>query len=171
MKSIIFLEIDGVINTQYGLDASMRTRGETHDSEERAYFCKDATDNITKLLQHYSAEIVLINWKKVFKNVTEANKFFKSRGLDWSIIGFTPVLTNSDRGNEILKWMEKNGTPENYLIINSDGGIGEYFSDQLIEVNSLSGFADRKLYRKAMNILKRPATEIALPIKEEKELF
>lgn len=172
MKSIIFLDIDGVINTQYGLDDSLKTRGETHDVDGRAFFCKDATDHVTKLIQHYFADIVLIsNWRTSFKNVEVANKFFKERGLNWPIIGFTPVLKNQNRGAEIVKWMNVNGVPDNYIIINSDSDLTGCNLNQLIDIKGLSGFADRKLYRKAMNILKKPAVILEAISKEEKELF
>jgi hypothetical protein len=158
MKSIIFLSIDGVLNTSYGTDNSLKTRGETHDGTEKPYFCPVASEHIGRLIEHYDTDIVLCStWADDFKSVSDVNSFFKKRGLNWPVIGKT--------SGSIKKWMKSNGTPAKYVIITDDDTLLDLFPTQTVVTEDLSGFENRKLYRKAMNILKKDA----IIEKEEKE--
>jgi len=173
MKPIIFLDIEGIIITQYGLDDALKTKGETHDNDGLAYFCPQACEHVGRLIEHYDTDVVIISaLRNRLKDVETSKKIFKERGLKWNIIDFTPSLKGASHGLEILKWMQNNYIPKKYLILDADEGINEYFTTQAITVEGLSGFADRKLYRKAMNILKKDADVIIKKVKEtEKKLF
>jgi hypothetical protein len=173
MKPIIFLDIEGVISTQYGLDNALKTKGETHDNTGKPLFCTASCEHISRLIEHYDAEIVLISsWRKSFKKLENGIKFFKERGLRWPIIDFTPITPGALHAEEIHQWMENNYVPKRYVIIDADNDILDYFPAQVVNTEGLSGFADRKLYRKAMNILKKDASPIIEKAKEpEQKLF
>ncbi len=165
MKSIIFLSIDGVLNTSYGTDNSLKTRGETHDGTGKPYFCPVACEHIGRLIEHYDTDIVLIsNWADDFKSTKDVKLFFKNRGLNWPVIDKT--------SGSISKWMKSNGTPGKYVIITSDDTLLDFFPNQTVVTEDLSGFENRKLYRKAMNILKKEAIIEKEEVKEpEPKLF
>lgn len=167
MKSIIFLSIDGVLNTSYGIDKSLKTRGETHDISGKPYFCPVASEHIGKLIEHYDTDIVLCSsWAEDFKSLNDVNAFFKTRGLNWNVVGKT--------SGPIKKWMKTNGTPAKYVIITDDNTLLDFFPNQTVVTEDLSGFENRKLYRKAMNILKKDAIiekEVKTDIVKEAKLF
>lgn len=162
MKSIIFLSIDGVLNTSYGSDNSLKTRGETHDGTGKPYFCPVASEHIGRLIEHYNTDIVLCStWADDFKTIADVNSFFKKRGLNWPVIGKT--------SGPIKKWMKSNGTPTKYVILTDDDTIHDLFPNQTVVTEDLSGFENRKLYRKAMNILKKDAIIEKEPTQEKEE--
>lgn len=165
MNPIIFLSIDGVISTNDGIDDAIKTKGETHDKQGFVYFCPKACEHVSKLIEHYKADVVIYSpWSDDFKTVADFNKFLKQRSINWPVIDKTSGL--------ITKWFTKNGTPEKFVIITSDDTLLDLFPNNIALTEDIHGFADRKIYRKAMNTLKKPAEVIKVKTNEkEQKLF
>lgn len=142
--NIIFLDIDGVLNTNesfkkeyYKSKELNRDRIYPIDEERLLYLLE-----IVKLT---NAKIVLtssnrLNFIKVDNKLIPLNGIGKDiinsfNKYNLSIYDITPYDNNRIRGNEIKMWLENNNNVDNYIIID-DEEIGlELYKDKLIKTN------------------------------------
>ena len=128
MRRIIFLDIDGVLNTERW--HSQAIRGELKD--EYGYrFDPIAVENLSRIIEETGAAIVISSsWKCM--GLATMQKMWKDRQLPGKVIDTTPnsvsdeFLLNVDlndmdllsiRGQEIKDWlMTKGGSDCNYVI-------------------------------------------------------
>lgn len=138
MLKIIFLDIDGVLNsTQYD---RMRTNEQGNIDETRLTLLKQLVDE-TK------AQIVLSSsWRKHWEKETalcdkvgqELNEVFAKHGL--CIYDKTPVSVNNDRAEEIRMWLNEYNSPEHFVILDDIAfGWGIDLQDHLVKTNSRIG--------------------------------
>ena len=138
MKRIIFLDIDGVLNSlKYD---RQRTDKDGNIDETRMALLKELVD-------HTHAEIVLSSsWRKHW-NVDnglcdhiglELNATFEKYGL--KIVDKTSVLGASERAAEIQAWLEEHASEIQAFVILDDtfGGWGS-LSDNLVKTDSRIG--------------------------------
>ena len=79
----------------------------------------------------------------------------KQRGIKWNVIGYTPEL-NKSQDEEIKKWMDKNGHPSQFVIISDEFEEDDtLFPDNYVKTLVSTGIAEKRLYRKAIAVLKR----------------
>jgi hypothetical protein len=143
--SYIFLEIDGVLNTEEHLKRQMNEKGRY----TRMDWCPIACNNISRLCKKFGSRIVITSsWKHEF-NLEELKQIFESNGIskEW-VAGITPsIATVSEdggysRGYEIQQWLEENTDDAPYLIIDDHSDVLESQSIRLIRVNKDDGFAN-----------------------------
>jgi len=162
LNPIIFLDIDGVLCTQKGIEYHMRTSNETHDDYGQL-FCPKAVECLDKIITTHHAEIVLISsWRKSFYSTAEIQKFFNDRKITWKVHSATGIYKKKlKRGEEIQLWMKKFGRPEKFVIIDDDADfdITEFFPGKTVNTNEIEGIADRRSYRRANAIIKRTEVE------------
>lgn len=126
--NIIFLDIDGVLNTSnYGVQAHAmwkRTNGWFKSRDEfGAKFDPMAVDCLEYIVHRTNAKIVISStWRKSGLHVMK--NMFKVRGIDADIIGVTPVL-NTMRGEEIEQWLHENDYVTNYVILDNNTDFTE----------------------------------------------
>ena len=159
MKKIIFLDIDGVLNSLdwYISDDPLRGRG--HIDPIAIKRLNDITDST-------GAYIVLSSsWRHDYNNTVI---LLKKNGLTGKIIGKTPDLCLNNkyiiRGNEILKWLIDHKTflelPQksnildykSYVIIDDDNDILLMQSDNFVHTNYNYGLTNENV-NKAIIIL------------------
>lgn len=169
MNPIIFLDIDGVLNTTNynslnhfyrrheaeikGLQfSSPDLRCRTRDKYGHL-FDITAVRYLSLLISQTDADIVISStWK--LSGLSVMREMWKYRSLPGNVIDITPTLPNEPRGKEIAKWCEDNNFTGNYVILDDD-------SDMLPE--QISNFAqcstnyglDYLVYGKALSILTR----------------
>ena len=164
MRKIIFLDIDGVLNTQEW--HSRMTKG-TPEDEFGYAFDPVAVVNLARIIDETGAVIVISSsWK--FYGVTELREMWKMRKLPGAILDITPntisdeMLMNANldeiefgvcRGNEIKEWLSKHkGEVSNYVIIDDfDDLLPEQMSHAVI-TNTLIGITESDA-EKAITIL------------------
>ena len=129
MKKIIFLDIDGVLNTQ--LWYTQMDRNTTIDKYGYA-FDPNAVANLKRIVEETGADIVISSsWKCM--GLTQMEDMWNDRNLPGRIVGITPnsvsdeLLLHADidsmelfhiRGEEIKEWLSKHGKRvSNYVII------------------------------------------------------
>ena len=129
MKKIIFLDIDGVLNTQLWYTQMDRN---TYIDKYGYAFDPNAVANLKRIVEETGADIVISSsWKCM--GLTQMEDMWNDRNLPGRIVGITPnsvsdeLLLHADidsmelfhiRGEEIKEWLSKHGKRvSNYVII------------------------------------------------------
>ncbi len=142
---IIFLDIDGVINslrTCYAFGGYPTDLSE----EDMSKFDWVAISLIRKACKVQNAQIVLSStWRRMYKieDVAEA--------LGLPIVSRTPCLLSGSRGNEIQNWLNDN-LVDKYCIIDDDADMLDVQKPYFIQTSAKEGFILRD-YRKLIEIL------------------
>ena len=131
MEKIIFLDIDGVLNTNWWY--SQMDRNTPKDKYGYAFDPRSVA-NLKKILDETGADIVISSSWKSF-GLSELEDMWQDRGLPGKLIGITPnsvsdeMLLNADldhmeifsiRGMEIKEWMGKHGKKVSHYVIIDD---------------------------------------------------
>ena len=129
MKKIIFLDIDGVLNTKWWYTQMNRN---TPKDKYGYTFDPKAVANLRRIVEDTGSDIVISSsWKCM--GLSEMEEMWDVRNLPGKIVGITPnsvsdeMLLNADidsielfhiRGEEIKEWMARHGKQvSNYAII------------------------------------------------------
>jgi len=152
---ILFLDIDGVLNTKNCL-RKQATNGNKPSAKK---WCPIAVSHINLLVEKIGAKIVVSSTWRFNHSIDELRDFFENNGINRnSVIGITPNLLyerhSSNRGDELQAWIDENDAHSDLHIIidDNDDGISERF-DHYIQTNMNVGFADRELIEKCFKIL------------------
>lgn len=120
--NIIFLDIDGVINTpNYGVQAHatwVKTNGWFKSRDEYgALFDPISVACLEYLAYHTDAKVVISSsWRS--KGLKVMKEMFEHRKIDIEVVDITPILENEIRGKEIEKWLSDNcDYVKNYVIL------------------------------------------------------
>lgn len=97
MKSILFLDIDGVLN----YDGHLAGRTGTEDQ-----ICPKAAARVQMICDATGAQIVVSSTWRLFHKKPKLQRLLGLRGITTPIIGVTPDLCGRPRGNEIASWLE-----------------------------------------------------------------
>jgi hypothetical protein len=131
MRKVIFLDIDGVLNTKWWYTQMNRN---TPKDKYGYAFDPNAVSNLKKILDQTGADIVISSSWKSF-GYSELEEMWEERGLPGKLIGITPnsvsdeMLLNADldnmelfsiRGMEIKEWLSKNGKRISHYAIIDD---------------------------------------------------
>ena len=154
MRKIIFLDIDGVLNTE---DWHSRMTKDAPKDEFGYAFDPVAVANLGYIIEETGAVIVISSsWK--FYGVTKLREMWKIRKLPGTILDITPntisdeILMNANldeiefgvcRGNEIKEWLSKHKSEiSNYVIIDDfDDLLPEQMCHAVI-TNTLIGITE-----------------------------
>ena len=131
MSKVIFLDIDGVLNTKWWYTQMDRN---TPKDKYGYAFDPRSVANLKKILDETGADIVISSsWKSL--GLSELEEMWQERGLPGKLIGITPnsvsdeMLLNADldhmelfsiRGMEIKEWLSKNGKRISHYAIIDD---------------------------------------------------
>jgi len=159
--NIIFLDIDGVLNTHNHLVKQVEQDG-INSYQAQFNFCPESLTNLKQIVEETNAKIVVSStwrisyrcayddpyrkfWKAIMKNLT-------SIGMHKRVIGITPSLKDTRiRGEEIKAWM-KDHSVDNFVIIDDDSDMGNLI-DHLAQCSWCDGIT-KKVRDKAIKILK-----------------
>ena len=128
---VLFLDIDGVLNTKYWYTQMDKT---TPKDQYGYAFDPNAVANLKKIIDETGADIVISSSWKSF-GISELEDMWQDRGLPGKLIGITPntvsdeMLLNADldnmelfsiRGTEIKEWLTKHGKHVSHYAIIDD---------------------------------------------------
>lgn len=162
--NIIFLDIDGVVNTLMISTTPFNTNRGT--ISRNGFYYKLNTPNdlevsnvqavmwLNKLCKKTNSKIVITSTWRIEKDGFEkAKKALYNTGLlkDIEIIGATPYLS-SNRGYEIKEWLKNNKNVINYVILDDDCDMLKEQRKHLVLINTFYGFGFPD-YKKAIDIL------------------
>ena len=131
MRKVVFLDIDGVLNTKWWYTQMDRN---TPKDKYGYAFDPNAVDNLKKIIDETGADIVISSSWKSF-GISELEDMWQDRGLPGKLIGITPntvsdeMLLNADldhmelfsiRGTEIKEWLTKHGKHVSHYAIIDD---------------------------------------------------
>ena len=149
MKKILFLDIDGVLNSEDWYENSYK-RGELND---------DLDPVLVKRLNKLDCEVVISSsWGC---NDGQTWKALRRKGFNLKVIGYTEHYEiGSDwivRGNSIKKWLEENiGYDYNkkcrYAILDDDGDMLLEQKDHFVQTDFRHGVTDEHI-KKLIKIL------------------
>jgi len=150
---IIFLDIDGVLNTR------------TEETPRSAYPILDrCMKNLNILVRETEAKVVVSSsWRILFEIPLYLERLLKEKGFEGTILDFTPYINNNYcvRGNEIKKWILENIHLLNvdyyfnfhsYVILDDEDDMLLEQKDNFVQTNGLIGL-DISALKKSKNIL------------------
>jgi hypothetical protein len=139
MSKVIFLDIDGVLNTKWWYTQMDRN---TPKDKYGYAFDPRSVANLKKILDETRADIVISSSWKSF-GLSELEEMWQARGLSGKLIGITPnsvsdeMMLNADldhmelfhiRGMEIKEWLDKHGKNVSHYVIIDD--MDNFFPEQ-----------------------------------------
>lgn len=156
---IIFLDIDGVLNTARGKNY-WRNIKRTKTYQFNADFCPDAIRNLNTITQETGSKIVISSYWRSFFPLKMLKVIFKEYEIDAEVIDTLRLvdqvtgLSNTSRGGLIQYWMKEHYEPDAYVIIDdNDSGISPLFADRFVLVEEREGIADPGKVQDVLEIL------------------
>ena len=130
---IVFLDIDGVLNTGIYTGSKFEKNFNT--------ICVNA---FNRLINTTGAKVVITSSNRI-KGIDHLRKWFKEQKVECEIIDSTPYAMHfNNRGEEIDAWIRVNGMPERFVIIDDKNeNIADYFDKQFIRTESKVGFLEK----------------------------
>lgn len=123
MKKVIFLDFDGVLNTE-NYQAKLRSEGKPQWDDFGQVFDPEAVENLKMVLDAVPDTLLVINSSWKLEGHGKMKELCQTRGLPGKIRGVTPDyvpdllnidLENYDniamlagKGNEVKQWLENN---------------------------------------------------------------
>jgi len=154
--NIIFLDIDGVLNTpNYSVQAyamHTKTNGWFKSRDEFGVLFDPVAVACLEFLAHETNSKVVVSstWRRSGLQVMK--DMFKLRGIDVDIIDVTPIL-NTQRGEEIEQWLSENDHITNYVILDDDTDFTDHQrNNHFVCTEGKYGF-DHNAMVKALKIL------------------
>jgi HAD domain in Swiss Army Knife RNA repair proteins len=165
-RTIIFLDVDGVINTRRSIVKYMHP-----DTDNKEEFDPDAMFNLRHLIERTNAYVVITSTLRIGEvGMGLIHGQFKKYGIDPSvIIGTTPVHSSGIRGREISMWLEDNYNVRHIVILDDDMDMWK-LSPYLVQCHFEYGFTREKLMQ-ALTVSKEIFRRGLIGTKKERESF
>lgn len=166
MRKVIFLDIDGVLNTKWWYT---QMDSNTHKDKYGYAFDPKAVANLKNIIEETGADIVISSSWKCF-GLSQMEDMWNERNLPGKIIDITPnsvsdeLLLNADidsiemfhiRGEEIKEWLSKHGKRiSNYVIIDDMDNMLPEQQSYFVQTNPEVGIT-KEDSEKVISILNR----------------
>ena len=153
MERIIFLDFDGVLNTEYN-QRLLLYQGKAWQDEDGAVFDPEAIKQLKRVIDATKADIVIESSWKYF-GLEAMQEMWMARQMPGRVIDITPSFDNNCKGIEIESWLSLHATPETrYVIIDDEYIVLESQLPCFILTNPYDGITD-EVADKAISILNR----------------
>ena len=152
---IIFLDFDGVMDTEY-YDHLLSEADKPISDEYGLLFDPECVKNLKYIIDSTGADIVVSSTWKDFMTYQEILDMWKYRGLPGFVTDVTPTVSKH-RGDEIDAWLKECHEECNYVIIDDldAGNFNEHQIPRLLIVNPIFGL-DEYTAERAIKILNVP---------------
>ena len=152
MRKFIFLDFDGVLNTEY-YQGLLQFQGKQWQDQYGAFFDPRAVRQLKRVIDTTDADIVVeSSWK--YLGLEAMQELWRVRNLPGRVIDITPSLTdNASKGEEIAAWLSEYATPDTrYVIIDDEYVVLDSQIPYFILTNPYEGLTEEQADR-AMLIL------------------
>ena len=163
-NSIIFLDIDGVLNCQRGWEHYVGN-GPSHTWDyskvpeykwggHKAPFYPKAVSLLNELITLTRSKIVVISTWRHGNSIEELQNCLRERGVYGEVIGKTISSGSLKRGEEIELWIDEFGKPDKFVIIDDDYhyDIEYLYPHNGVKPSEPEGF-NEECFEKAIDIL------------------
>lgn len=151
--NIIFLDIDGVLNTGRNQDIQEKRDGKS-TFYHQFYFDRQCMKNLKKLILQFDAYVVVSSSWRIEKDEifwSEILRNFRGYHIEKRIIDKTPSFSTT-RGEEIKRWLDDNKDKvDKYVILDDEDDMLD-LNEHLVLCDDYYGFDDQKMIM-AVNIL------------------
>jgi hypothetical protein len=154
--NIIFLDIDGVLNSQLYHESTVYKTPTTREESDLQDIDPKAIGFLNDLIKATEAKIVITStWRRSHSDV-KLQELFEKRGFIGKIIDHTPMLgEHTVRGNEILTWIERNekllgksrSDFSNYVIFDDDSDMLYWQRNNFLLVDGYVGLTPNLCYK------------------------
>ena len=163
MNKIIFLDFDGVLNTEYYQEL-LQFQSKPWQDEHGAYFDPNAVKQLERIIDATDADIVVeSSWK--YLGLDAMKELWKVRNLPGRIIDITPSTTSDEyllnvdlddfsnkmhhcKGLEISSWLSEKGLSNTrYVIIDDEYVVLESQLSNFILTNPYEGITEEQANR------------------------
>ena len=142
MRKIIFLDFDGVLNTEY-YQGLLQFQGKQWQDEHGAFFDPRAVRQLKRVIDTTGADIVVeSSWK--YLGLEAMQELWRVRNLPGRVIDITPSLTNNkNKGEGIAAWLSEYAMPDaRYVIIDDEYVVLDSQIPYLIWTNPYEGLTE-----------------------------
>ena len=154
MRRIIFLDFDGVLNTEY-YQGLLQFQGKQWQDQYGAFFDPRAVRQLKRVIDATGADIVVeSSWK--YLGLEAMQELWRVRNLPGRVMDITPSLTdNASKGEGISAWLSEYATPDTrYVIIDDEYVVLDAQIPYFILTNPYEGLTEEQANR-AISILHR----------------
>ena len=146
MNKIIFLDFDGVLNTEH-YQGLLQYQGKPWQDEYGAFFDPKAVKQLKRIIDATDADIVVeSSWK--YLGLDAMNELWEVRNLPGTIIDITPSLLGKNKGVEIASWLSKYAKQDiRYVIIDDEYVILDSQLPHFILTNPYEGITEEQANR------------------------
>ena len=146
MNKILFLDFDGVLNTEH-YQSLLQYQGKPWQDEYGAFFDPKAVKQLKRIIDATDADIVVeSSWK--YLGLDAMKELWKVRNLPGTIIDITPSLLGKNKGVEIASWLSKYAKQDiRYVIIDDEYVILDSQLPHFILTNPYEGITEEQANR------------------------
>ena len=146
MNKILFLDFDGVLNTEH-YQGLLQYQGKPWQDEYGAFFDPKAVKQLKRIIDATDADIVIeSSWK--YLGLDAMKELWKVRNLPGTIIDITPSLLGKNKGVEIASWLSKYAKQDiRYVIIDDEYVILDSQLPHFILTNPYEGITEEQANR------------------------
>ena len=146
MNKIIFLDFDGVLNTEH-YQGLLQYQGKPWQDEYGAFFDPKAVKQLKRIIDATDADIVVeSSWK--YLGLDAMKELWEVRNLPGTIIDITPSLLGKNKGVEIASWLSKYAKQDiRYVIIDDEYVILDFQLPHFILTNPYEGITEEQANR------------------------
>ena len=146
MNKILFLDFDGVLNTEH-YQGLLQYQGKPWQDEYGAFFDPKAVKQLKRIIDATDADIVVeSSWK--YLGLDAMKELWEVRNLSGTIIDITPSLLGKNKGVEIASWLSKYAKQDiRYVIIDDEYVILDSQLPHFILTNPYEGITEEQANR------------------------
>lgn len=145
MKCVIFLDFDGVMDTE-SYDSYLVNHNMPNVDEYGPVFDPECVKNLENILNATGAQIVVSSTWKECMTLDEIREMWKKRNLPGYILDVTPNVNPHFRGDEINAWLESQEEECLYTIVD-DMDASQFTDEQqshLVLINPWTGLDEER---------------------------
>jgi hypothetical protein len=149
-KAIIFLDIDGVLNSSRYFIQRNASQQEIREHSDADEFDPEAIKLINNLCVDINAYVVISSTWRIGRTIEELQNLFTCAGATFKIVGVTPIINYSMcRGLEVQEWLSKNREYgfEDYVIIDDDSDFFIHQIPHFFHVDNYHGITPNTCYK------------------------
>ena len=151
--NIIFLDIDGVLNSHRKLEEVYNKTHKPHSGYEYP-FDEICLNNLKKLIEITDSKLVITSvWRKDEEGRDTLINALKEYELDQYIIGYTPIL-GKKRGIEIQAYLDQLDYTPNFIILDDNSDMEELIN-HLVKTNIKVGLTESNVEEAIIKLTKK----------------